>query len=75
MTKVVLRLGFGLLLLLTLCVGSVPADTVTVSVPERSAEIDFALERLERVLVARQISLTVSSGAQGRHLGSLCSQS
>jgi hypothetical protein len=46
-------------------VGTVRADTITVSVPERSPEIEFALERLGRVLADRQISMTVSSGPNG----------
>jgi hypothetical protein len=55
-----MRLGFALLVLTLIPIGIAQADALTVSVLERSPEIDFALQRLERTLVARQMTLTVS---------------
>ncbi len=52
-------------LLWTISVGVTKAETVTVTAPDRSPPIDFALERLEHALAAQQIALTVSPATHG----------
>ena len=65
MRILILRSSFSLLLSSMICIGLTQAAELTVSVPKGSPEIDFALERLERTLTARQISLKVSQEPNG----------
>ena len=55
-----LCLSFSLLMSSMICIGLIQAVELTISVPEGSPEIDFALERLEQILDARQISMKIS---------------
>lgn len=56
---------FHLIILFLLFMNTLLAGQITVSVPEGSPEIDFALERLEQALAVQQISMKMTRESGG----------